>query len=103
VTERFLKSADKAHNCSQGCYRSSGCVQWALKDPTSEGALRFPALYAMQVAFKPIAYAQTVLEASENPTLHLVVPMLEHIQSKLAELIEVGSDVLQQFAGVVHL
>lgn len=84
VVERFLKSVEElARFVPEGdSQAASDAYNFLLKENGSNGKIRYPALEAICVAFKPLRHVQTALEASKTPTLNLILPMLEHTQRK---------------------
>jgi len=55
------------------------------------GDVSFPELEAIITSFEPIREAQTRLEASDSPTMHLVLPMVEHIKKTLTRSASVSA------------
>jgi len=61
----------------------------------------FSALQAIKLAIEPIVNSQTKLEASQNPTLHLVSPMPEHVRKRLTSLMATEASAVRQFSPCV--
>lgn len=53
---------------------------------TDKNAKNFPGLEAIVSCFKPIRHAQTRLEASTQPTISLILRMLEQLKHELSAL-----------------
>lgn len=88
VAARFIKSADKVSRIVSE--KDSEPAKLALSAlETSKGSnhsTNYPAIVALTVAFRPIREMQTALEASESPTMHLILPRLEHLKTVMAAM-----------------
>jgi len=93
VVERFLKSARKVIAIIERkeSLAAKDALQSLQMETNRNGDVSFPALEAIITSFEPIREAQTRLEASDSPTMHLVLPMVEHIKKTLTRSASVSA------------
>ncbi|KAI0557114.1 Zinc finger BED domain containing protein [Gracilaria domingensis] len=55
-------------------------------ETNGEGNVVYPALEAIVSAFRPVFHAQKKLEAHKKPTMHLILPILEQLESQVRQI-----------------
>lgn len=88
VVERFIKSSAKVSQIVESKHFESAMT--LLQDLTvfdePSGKRVYPALKDIVAVFRPLRHIQTALEASNNSTIHMLLPMMETAKTELRNI-----------------
>lgn len=83
TVDKFISATPDIILIMESAYRyAAKSVIQALGEIQYENST-YPHLNAIIKCFQPILHAQTILEASNTPTLIMVIPVLEELRKKL--------------------
>lgn len=88
VVERFLKSVSTlkqlvSTKAGDSAKKIDKQLSLLITSTISDGSITYPALQAIVTCLSPLRHSQTVLEASQKPTMHHVLPIIEELKGKL--------------------
>ncbi|KAI0558044.1 Zinc finger BED domain containing protein [Gracilaria domingensis] len=112
VVERFLKSSKNVASliARKDSEPAKKAFDSLITETTIEGDIVYPALEAIVTCFRPICHVQKQLEAQNKPTMHLILPMLEQLETQQKQIsngmvkgpnFQMPHVLSQQFAKVV--